>query len=116
MERYRYLVELDNSSETIYNHRHEKDTWHRKIRLHEAYQDQVAARHRVLVVTTRSKSRLVHILDAAARFAKNVDRTLFLGVHLPEYLAAKGAVTAPCFLDHRDKAAALIPAHTQIDR
>jgi hypothetical protein len=56
--------------------RHEKDTWHRKIRLHDAYQDQVHERHRVVVVTTRSKARLAHILDAAASFVKNPQRTL----------------------------------------
>ena len=54
-ERYRYLIELDNSTETIRSVKHEQETWQRKIRLHDAYQDQCDQRHRVVVVTTRSR-------------------------------------------------------------
>ncbi|HZZ26990.1 MAG TPA: replication-relaxation family protein [Pirellulales bacterium] len=111
-ERYRYLVELDNSTETIYSPRHEKETWHRKIRLHDAYQDQCTQRHRVVVVTTRSRARLNNIMDAAARMARNPQRTLFIGAYLPDYLATVDAAGELCLIDHRRKHVALLPDPT----
>lgn len=111
-ERYRYLVELDNSTETIYSPRHEQDTWHRKIRLHDAYQDQCPERHRVVVVTTRSRARLQNIMDAAARIARNPQRTLFIGGYLPDYLATVDAAGEPCLVDHRQHQKTLLPLHS----
>jgi len=108
-ERYRYLIELDNSTETIHSVKHEQETWQRKIRLHDAYQDQCAQRHRVVVVTTRSRARLDNILDAAAGLVRNRQRTLFVGVYLPDYLAAVDAARSPCFVDHLRRRASLLP-------
>jgi hypothetical protein len=113
-ERYRYLVELDNSTETIYSRKHEHETWHRKIRLHEAYQDQCGERHRVVVVTTRSRARRDNILGAADRLARNQDRTLFVGTHLPDYLAVDDAAMSDCFLDHRGHPVSLIPRQSTL--
>jgi hypothetical protein len=113
-ERYRYLIELDNSTETIRSVKHEQETWQRKIRLHDAYQDQCDQRHRVVVVTTRSRARLDNILDAAAAAVRVPQRTLFVGVHLPEYLACDDAARAPCLVDHHRRHVSLLPARPPI--
>lgn len=113
-ERYRYLVELDNSTETIYSPRHEQDTWHRKIRLHEAYQDQCDERHRVVVVTTRSRARLDNIMSAAARLVRNPQRTLFIGTYLPDFQLSADAAREACFVDHRQRNLALVPEPSTI--
>jgi hypothetical protein len=108
-KRYRYLIELDNSTETIYSKRHEQETWHRKIRLHEAHQDQCPDRHRVVVVTTRSRMRLKNILTLAALLAKNPQRTLFVGTYLDDYLAVDDAAGQTCLVDHQQKLVRLLP-------
>lgn len=107
-ERYRYLVELDNSTETIHSHR-DADNWQRKIRLHDRWQDLAGERHRVIVVTTRSRERCHNILTAAARLVRNPLRTLFYGVYLPDYLAEADATIARCFTDQRGRATSLLP-------
>jgi hypothetical protein len=108
-ERYRYLIELDNSTETIYSRKYEQETWHRKIRLHDGYQDQSSDRHRVVVVTTRSRSRLRNIMDAAARLVRNGQRTLFIGTYLHDFLNCTDAAGELCFVDHRERPLALLP-------
>ncbi|HUY33169.1 MAG TPA: replication-relaxation family protein [Pirellulales bacterium] len=108
-QRFRYLIELDNSTETIYSAKHEKETWHRKIRLHDAYQDQCDDRHRVVVVTTRSRARLDNILNAAAQLVRNPLRTLFIGTYLLDYLATTDAAFRPCLFDHRHRMVSLLP-------
>lgn len=104
-----FVVELDNGTERI---RSDKDveSWERKIRLYEAYQNQLTRRFRVLVVTTRSRDRLERILQSAAELSSNPQRTLFYGVHLDDYLGSDRAVTEPCFRDHRGRAVAMVPA------
>jgi hypothetical protein len=108
-ERYRYLIELDNSTETIRSVKHEQETWQRKIRLHDAYQDQCGERHRVVVVTTRSRARLDNILSAAAVLVRNSQRTLFIGAHLPDYLNCELAASAACLVDHQRRRVSLLP-------
>lgn len=107
-ERYRFLIELDNSTETIYSQR-DADSWQRKIRLHDRWQDLAGERHRVVVVTTRSRKRCRNILDAVGRGVRNPQRTLFYGVYLPDYLAAIDAVGQACFTDQRGRAVSLLP-------
>lgn len=104
-----FFVEIDNSSERI---RSEKslDSWQRKIRLYDAYQDRCTKRFRVLVVTTRSHERLRHILDAAAEMTRNAQRSLFYGIHLADFLTQPDALRASCFRDHNRRAVALIPS------
>jgi hypothetical protein len=106
--RYRFLVELDCSTETIRSTKHD-DTIHRKLRLHDGHQDQAIERHRVVFVTSRSRERLANILDAAATVVRNPERTLFLGVYLPEYIGAADPVGEPLFIDHRGRTHALLP-------
>lgn len=107
-----FLVELDNGSERV---RSDKDTdsWQRKIRLYEELQDLSPPRFRVLVVTTRSRDRLDHILAVASQHARNPRRSLFYAVHLDDYLLQGDATGAPCFRDHHGNAVAMIPADSK---
>jgi hypothetical protein len=66
-------------------------------------------RVRVLIVTTRSRDRLQHILQTAARQTSNPHRSLFYGIHRGDYLAETDAVCKPCFRDHRGLRMALVP-------
>ncbi len=86
------------------------DSWQRKIRLYDGLQNQsYPHRFRVLIVTTRSRDRLQHILDLAAAQASNPRRTLFYGTHLSDYLGQQDAIGAPCFRDHRGLRIGLVP-------
>ena len=107
---YNFLVELDSGTERV---RSDKDTesWQRKIRLYDELQSQIyPKRFRVLIVTTRSSDRLRHILDAAGALVRNRQRSLFYGVYLEDYLSETDGVCEACFLDHRGRRAALLPA------
>lgn len=107
--RFHFVVELDNGTERV---RSEKDidSWQRKIRLYDEVQNRSHPRRfRVLVVTTRSRDRLRHVLDAAAALTQNPNRSLFYGIHLPDYLQESDAVCAPCVLNHRGHPTALVP-------
>jgi len=106
--RFQFLIEQDCSTETIRSKRHD-DTIHRKLRLHDAYQEQAANRHRVVFVTSRSRQRLTHILDTAASVVRNPERTLFLGVYLPDYVQSVDPIGESLFLDHRGRWHTLLP-------
>jgi hypothetical protein len=105
---FRYLIEQDCSTETIRSAKHD-DTIDRKLRLHDAYQDLSGERHRVVFVTSRSRERVKNILTAAATLVRNPQRTLFLGVYLPDFLNAADPVGEPLFLDHRGRQHAFLP-------
>lgn len=103
-----FLVELDNGTERV---RSDKDTdsWQRKIRLYEQLQDtNYPRRFRVLVVTTRSRERLDHILAMARAQARNPRRSLLYAVHLGDYLSQSDPLYSPCFRDHHKRPVALI--------
>lgn len=105
----RFFVELDNSTERVRSTA-DADSWQRKLRIYESLADRLGdKRFRVLVVTTRSRQRLTHILAVAASLASNPRRSLTYGIHLPAYLADPAAVIAPCFRDHRGRAVSLVP-------
>ncbi|MBN8625809.1 MAG: replication-relaxation family protein [Planctomycetes bacterium] len=106
--RFRFLIELDCSTETIRSTKHD-DTIHRKLRLHDAYRDQNTQRHRVVFVCSRSRDRLTNILDAAASIVRNPERTLFLGVYLPDFVNASNPVGEKIFSDHRGQRKSLLP-------
>ncbi len=109
--RFRFLIEQDCSTETIRSTKHD-DTVQRKLRLHDSYQDQSGQRHRVLFVTSRSRERLTHILDAAASIVHNPGRTLFLGVYLSDYVNANDPLMEPLFTDHRGRLHPMLPRLT----
>ena len=109
-QQFNFLVELDNGTERVRSDK-DADSWQRKIRLYEQLQDQTFPhRFRVLVVTTRSRERLDHILTVATEHARNPRRSLFYAVHLDDYLGQSDAIRHPCFHDHHGRPVALIPA------
>ena len=111
-QHFSFYVELDNGTERVRSDK-DVDSWQHKTRLYEQYQDQTHPRRfRVLVVCTRSRDRLTHILDLAAAHARNPQRSLFYGVYLPDYLAEPVALSSPCFRNRHHRPVALIPYHT----
>lgn len=106
-QQFNFVVELDNGTERVRSQK-DTDSWERKIRLYEAYQDQAASRFRLLIVSTRSRARAEYIRHTAASLTRHPDRRLFLSVHLDDYIAETDAVCRPCFTDHRGIAAAMI--------
>jgi hypothetical protein len=105
----RFMVEIDAGSERIYSPK-DTESWERKIRFYDRYQDSNPERFRVLILTTRSGERATHILHAAARLLRNPHRSLFYACHLPAYLGQIDPLGVPCFRDHRGKDVALVPA------
>ena len=113
-QQFNFLVELDNGTERVRSDK-DADSWQRKIRLYEQLQDQTFPhRFRVLVVTTRSRERLDHILDVATEHARNPRRSLFYAVHLDDYLGQFDAVRHPCFRDHHGRPVSLISARREL--
>jgi hypothetical protein len=97
---FHFLVEIDRSTERIWSPQ-DLDSWQRKVRLYDRLQDMNAPdRFRVLVVGTRSRQRVEHILGAAKELMRNPKRSLFYGITLAEFLATAYAATGPCFRDH----------------
>lgn len=103
-----YLVEIDNYSERLRSTK-DTDSWERKIHFYDRYQDCCPRRFRVLVVCTRSGERLEHILHLAARKQRNLQRSLFYGISLPDYLAEAQPLMSCCYRDHRGQSVSLLP-------
>lgn len=106
---FNFVVEIDNGTERLRTHK-DDESWQRKIRLYDQYQDQCPERFRVLIVTTTCSSRLQHILDTARQLVRNPRRSLFYGTALPEYLRGVNSIHASCFLNHRGQHVAIVPA------
>lgn len=104
---FSFFVELDNSTEAVRSDK-DRDSWQKKLRLYDAFQDQTPVRFRVLVLTTRSDERTRHILDAAKSMAANPQRGLVYGALLDDILARPDALTYPCFRDHLGRRRALV--------
>jgi hypothetical protein len=104
----RFCVEIDNGTEPLFSSK-ERDSWQRKIRFYERYQDGLPQRFRVVVVTTKSDRRHLSILRAASPLVRNPQRRLVYAAPLAAYLAAPDGVLAPCFLDHDQTPCALVP-------
>lgn len=83
---FSFFVELDNSTEAIRSDK-DRDSWERKLRLYDAFQDTTPVRFRVLVLTTRSSQRVGHVLDAAKAILANPQRGLVYGAFLDDFLA-----------------------------
>ena len=97
---FRLFVELDNVSERVQS-TGARDSWQRKIRFYDAYQDRtLPERFHVLAVTTGTGQRVEHILEAARTTMRNPHRSLLYATTLPEYLAQSRPLTAPCFRDN----------------
>ena len=108
-QQFNFLVELDNSTERIHSEK-DVESWQRKIRLYEQFQDgNYPHRFRVLAVTTRSHHRLHHILAMARERARNPRRLLVYAVHLDDYLADPNAILTHGFYNHHGCRVALVP-------
>lgn len=108
-ERYSYFIELDNFTERIHSQR-VVESWEQKIRAYEGAQDRTAVRFRVLVVTTRDSERLGRILDTARVLARNPDRSLVYGCHLPRILADDDPIGSALFRTHRGDSVPMMPS------
>ena len=110
-DRFRFHVEIDNGTERVRSQK-DVDSWQRKIRLYDAHEQCLIAqgrRSRVLVVSTRSRDRIEHILHVASELVRNPHRSLFYAIHLDDYLTEADALIARCFRDNIGDAIALIP-------
>ena len=90
------------------------DSWQRKVRFYERYQDAKPERFRVLAVTTGGEPRLRNLLGCAASLVRNPQRSLVYGITLKAFLAQPDAVTAPCFRNHREQPVALVQVASQV--
>lgn len=105
--RFSFFAELDNSTEAVRSDK-DRDSWERKLRLYDAFQDTTPVRFRVLVLSTRSSQRVGHVLDAAKSILANPQRGLIYGTLLDDFLARPDALTSPCFRDHLGRRRALV--------
>jgi hypothetical protein len=105
---YNFFLEIDCSTERIRSTK-DAESWERKLRTYDRWQNQSTERARVLIVAVRDSDRIAHILETAAQITENPRRSLFYGVSLSAYLAAAEPLTAACFRDHRGNQVALIP-------
>lgn len=103
-----FYIELDNSTEPLASPK-TRDSWLQKLRFYEKLQNDSASRFRVLGIVTRSKKRLENIAALAASVATNPQRSLFYGVHLPDYLADPTPLSTALFTDHRGLKVSLLP-------
>ncbi len=104
---FSFFVELDNSTEAVRSDK-DRESWQRKLRLYDAFQDVTPVRFRVLVLATRSTARAMHVLDAAKSILGNPQRGLVYGAFLDDFLARPDALTSPCFRDHLGRRRALV--------
>jgi len=103
-----FFVELDNGTERVRSQK-ETESWERKIRLYDEFQDICSKRFRLLIVTTRSHDRVDRILSTARSLVRNGRRSLFYGVHLSAFLREEDAVLTSCFCNHRGDRVPLVP-------
>ena len=110
---FAFFLELDNSTESIKSQT-SVDSWQRKVRFYERYQDSKIERFRVLAVTSGGEPRLRNLLACAASAARNPQRSLVYGIRLEVLLAEPDALGTPCFRNHREQAAALVKSLSHI--
>ena len=108
---FSFFVELDNGTQPIHPPK-DVESWQRKLRFYQRFQDEARERFRVLLVSTRSSQRLEHLLSTAAALAKVPERSLCYGVTLAAYLTARNPLVEACFRNHRGEPVALLPRAT----
>ncbi len=110
---FNFVVELDNGTERVRS-RQDVESIERKIRGYDSHSRAFHAfdpqRYVVLFVTTRCGERLKHVMASADSLMSNRQRTLFLGVALPQFLASDKVLDLPLFLTPRFSFSSLIPA------
>ena len=106
-----FCVELDNGTERVRS-KLDVESIERKLRGYEAHQAQFDAhdadRYLVLLVTTRSRLRLEHMLMLASGILREPNRTVFLGADLDSLLQVDPFSSA-AFEDHRGLKRVLVP-------
>lgn len=105
---FNFMIELDNSTESVRSTA-DVDSWARKIRVYEDYQDAATSRFRVIIVTTRSSVRLKHILRLVRDSSANLQRNLFCGIFLNDWLNAAQPLSTRCFWHPRGFPMSLLP-------
>lgn len=110
-----FVVELDNGTERVRS-KLDVESIERKLRGYDAHQSQFDKfhpdRYLVLIVSTRSKVRIDHILSLAATVMQQPLRTVFLGADLPALLAGDPYWDS-LFVDHRGLKRTLVPMATK---
>lgn len=108
---FNFCVELDNGTERVRS-KLDIESIERKLRGYEAHSSQFAAhdpdRYLVLIVTTRSRQRLDHMLMLASGILKDPNRAVFLGADLQSLLKVDPFESA-VFEDHRRLKRTLVP-------
>lgn len=109
---FNFLVELDNGSERVRS-RQDVESIERKIRGYDSHSQSFRAfdpqRYVVLFVSTRCGERLKHLMAAADSLMRNPQRTLFLGVALPSFLASDEVLDRHLFLTPKFAMTSMIP-------
>ena len=85
-----FFTEIDAGTERIASPK-DVESWERKIRLYDRLQDQNPKRFRVLIVSTRSRERVRHILDLAGTLTAKPAPVALLR-HQPAGIPGGGAV------------------------
>lgn len=96
---YNYLVEIDCGSEPVRSSKH-RESLEQKIRFYDGYQDGSTHRFRVLVLFTKSVSRLARFLETVSDTVTNQQRQTFYGATMADYLGARDPLCQPVFFDH----------------
>lgn len=108
---FNFVVELDNGTERVRTTQ-DIESIERKIRGYDAHQSQFKVnddrRYVVLFVTTRSKSRLHHILSVADALMKNRERTVFVGCDAATFHTTD-PFQNPVLTDHRSLRRTIVP-------
>jgi len=105
---FKFFVELDNGTERVRT-RKDVESIERKLRLYDLHRDRSPVAFRVLLVTTRSSTRLEHFLCTARRIVRNPHRPLFYGITLVDFLRQPCALNLPIFRSHQGDSVTAIP-------
>ena len=105
---FNYLVEMDCGSEPIRSKK-QRESLEQKIRFYDEYQDQTDKRFRVLVLFTKSPSRLNRFCHLAKEVVRNPNRTLIYASLLSDYLNCENVLSSSLFLDRNNRLRSLIP-------
>ena len=103
--RFHFFLEMDCSTESLRSRSF--DGWERRIRRYEMLRQQSAEPFRVLVVTSVPGKRLDGIMKCIAEQQRRSDRSLFLGISLPDVLQCPDAFVEHIFSDHRGRSSSL---------
>ncbi len=95
---FTFYDEIDEGTEPIASNK-QRECLEAKIRFHEDYQNATGERYRVRVIFAKTSVRMVQFLSLARRHA-TLQRSIFYGVLLEDYLKHGSPLTSPMFIDH----------------